>query len=64
MPAEQLKITTMQFSKRKLVSINLNSGKKELKLTEKLFDKLMGKKPELRFNFIRDNANFLKQIDI
>tara|TARA_Y100000590_G_scaffold340132_1_gene387851 strand:- start:5906 stop:7837 length:1932 start_codon:yes stop_codon:yes gene_type:complete len=64
MPAEQLKKTTMELTKRKLISINLNNGKKELKLTDKLFDKLMGKKPELRFNFIKENANFIKQIDV
>ena len=64
MPAEQLKQTTMQISKRKLIRINLNKGKKESKLTDKLFEKLMGKKAELRFTFIKDNANFIKQIDI
>ena len=64
MPAEQLKKTTMQDNKRKLISINIDKGKKESKNTDRLFDKLMGKKPELRFNFIKENANFIKKIDI
>ena len=64
MPAEQLKQTTMQDNKRKLISINIDKGKKESKNTDRLFDKLMGKKPELRFNFIKENANFIKKIDI
>jgi len=64
MPADQLKQTTMEISKRKLISIYLNNGKKESKSTDKLFEKLMGKKPELRFNFIKENANFIKQIDV
>ena len=64
MPAEQLKHTTMHISKRKLINVNINKGKKEIKLTHKLFEQLMGKKPEFRFKFIQDNANFIKQVDI
>ena len=64
MPSEQLKKTTMSTIERKLININIEKGKKEYKLTEKLFDQLMGKKPELRFKFIQDNANFTNQIDI
>ena len=63
MPAEQLKHTTMHIAKRKLINVNLNKGKKEIKLTDKLFEQLMGKKPEFRFKFIQDNANFIRQID-
>ena len=64
MPAEQLKHTTMHISKRKLINVNINKGKKEIKLTHKLFEQLMGKKPEFRFKFIQDNANFIRQVDI
>ena len=64
MPAEQLKQTTMSISKRKLISIKMQRGSKEQKNIENLFEKLMGKKPELRFKFIQDNVNFIKQIDI
>ena len=64
MPADQLKSTTMHPDKRKLLSININQGKKELKETENLFEALMGKKAEYRFKFIQENANFTDQIDI
>tara|TARA_Y100001970_G_scaffold292056_1_gene431722 strand:- start:2920 stop:4860 length:1941 start_codon:yes stop_codon:yes gene_type:complete len=64
MPADQLKQTTMHLDKRKLICIKLNKDKKETKYTDKLFDNLMGKNPELRFNYIKENANFIKQIDI
>ena len=50
--------------KRKLLSVNINQGKKELKETENLFESLMGKKAEYRFKFIQENANFTDQIDI
>ena len=64
MPADQLKSTTMHPDKRKLLNININQGKKELKETENLFEALMGKKAEYRFKFIQENANFTDQIDI
>ena len=64
MPADQLKSTTMHPEKRKLLNININQGKKELKETESLFESLMGKKAEYRFKFIQENANFADQIDI
>ena len=64
MPATQLKETTMDQSKRNLISINFEKGKKNLKTTDKLFDILMGKKAELRFQFIQNNANFIKNIDV
>ena len=64
MPAEQLKNTTMDVKKRKLIKISLNDGVKEERKTEKLFESLMGKKAEYRFQFIQENANFTKNIDI
>ena len=64
MPAEQLKSTTMNPEKRKLLNVNINQGKKELRKTENLFESLMGKKAEYRFKFIQENANFTDQIDI
>ena len=64
MPAEQLKKTTMDISKRKLIRVDINKGKKEMKSTDQLFEQLMGKKPEFRFKFIQDNANFISQVDI
>ena len=64
MPAEQLKHTTMGISKRKLINVYINKDKKGIKLTDKLFEQLMGKKPEYRFKFIKDNANFIRQVNI
>ena len=64
MPAEQLKHTTMDISKRKLINVYINKDKKGIKLTDKLFEQLMGKKPEYRFKFIKDNANFIRQVNI
>ncbi len=64
MPANQLKETTMDQTKRNLISINSEQAKKDLKTTEKLFETLMGKQAELRFKFIQNNANFIKNLDI
>ena len=64
MPANQLKETTMDQTKRNLISINTELAKKDLKTTEKLFETLMGKQAELRFKFIQNNANFIKNLDI
>ena len=64
MPAEQLKETTMDQNKRNLILINSEKAKKDLKNTENLFETLMGKQAELRFKFIQNNANFIKNIDV
>ena len=64
MPADQLRTTTMDIEKRKLMKINLKHGAKEEKKTEKLFESLMGKKAESRFKFIQENANFTSNLDI
>ena len=63
MPATLLRETTMDIDKRKLIKITLKDGVKEAKKTEKLFESLMGKKPELRFKFIQKNANFTRNLD-
>ena len=64
MPAEQLKETTMNQSNRKLISINTDKVKTDIKNTEKLFNTLMGKQADLRFEYIQKNANFIKNLDI
>ena len=64
MPADQLKLTTMDIDKRKLTKITLIKGAKEEKKTNKLFEYLMGKKAEHRYKFITENANFTKNLDI
>ena len=64
MPADQLKTTTMNIKDRKLIQLKLIDGAKETSKTEKLFESLMGKKAEKRFNFIQENANFINNLDI
>ena len=64
MPASQLKETTMDKYKRNLILITSEKAKKDINSTEKLFETLMGKQAELRFKFIQNNANFIKNLDI
>tara|TARA_Y100000768_G_scaffold358901_1_gene315035 strand:- start:200 stop:568 length:369 start_codon:yes stop_codon:yes gene_type:complete len=64
MPADQLKETTMDQNKRKLILITTEKAKKNIKSTEMLFKTLMGKQADLRFQFIKKNANFIKNLDI
>jgi topoisomerase-4 subunit B len=52
----QLKETTMRPGHRSLIRVEIADDAR--KTTEKLFDQLMGKKPELRFQFIQENAQF------
>jgi topoisomerase IV subunit B len=62
MPA-QLKETTMAPGKRTLLQVEL--AENEAKKTDALVERLMGKKPELRFQFIQENAEFAaKDVDV
>jgi topoisomerase IV subunit B len=61
MPA-QLKDTTMKPGSRTLVRVEIGDDAK--KETENLVERLMGKKPELRFQFIQENAQFVKEVDV
>jgi len=62
MPA-QLKETTMRPGHRTLLQVKIPDS--DTKETESLFERLMGKKPELRFQFIQENAEFAKEaIDV
>jgi topoisomerase-4 subunit B len=54
----------MDQNKRNLILINSEKAKKDMKNTESLFETLMGKQPELRFKFIQNNANFIKNLDV
>ncbi|HEY8253937.1 MAG TPA: DNA topoisomerase IV subunit B [Rhizomicrobium sp.] len=58
MPA-QLKETTMRRGHRTLVQVEVAGN--EAKATENLVERLMGKKPELRFQFIQENAEFARE---
>jgi topoisomerase-4 subunit B len=62
MPA-QLKQTTMRPGHRTLVQVQVPDD--DSKSTEGLVERLMGKKPELRFQFIQENAAFAAEsVDI
>jgi len=52
----QLKETTMKPGARTLIQVEVPLDAK--KDTDKLVERLMGKKPELRFQFIQENAQF------
>lgn len=68
MPPAQLKETTMNPKHRTLQRVMLpgtgldESG--DSKATAKLVDQLMGKKPEARFQFIQEHAQFVGDLDI
>ena len=69
MPSKQLKETTMAPKNRTLLRVTLADTegaekKAQLKETEKLVEQLMGRKPELRFAFIQENARFVSDIDV
>ncbi len=71
MPASQLKETTMDMNKRTLMRVVLpeseRSGDAFQKAeggTAQLIERLMGKNPEARFEFIQANARFAQDIDI
>ena len=59
MPA-QLKETTMRRGSRTLIQVEVADGKE----TDDLVERLMGKKPELRFQFIQENAAFATDVDV
>ncbi len=69
MPPRQLKETTMNPKTRTLLRVTLPPRHSdediiEARETRKLVDSLMGKKPELRFKFITEQAQFVDRIDV
>jgi topoisomerase-4 subunit B len=53
----------MRPGHRTLVRVEIADD--EARATENLFERLMGKKPELRFQFIQENAQFAAEtIDV
>jgi len=60
MPA-QLRETTMDPATRTLARISVTPGDAEF---EALLEALMGRKPELRYNFIQANAGFVEALDV
>jgi topoisomerase-4 subunit B len=61
MPA-QLKETTMKPGGRTLLRVDLAEDARED--TDDLVERLMGKRPEMRFQFIQENAQFAKDVDV
>ncbi len=62
MDAKDLKETTMNPATRQLIRINIDED--EPGETADLVDRLMGKKPELRFEYIQQNAQFVEELDV
>ena len=61
MMPKQLKETTMDPSTRQLIRVSVMDDEGE---TGDLVEQLMGKKPELRFRYIQENAQFAEDLDI
>jgi topoisomerase-4 subunit B len=69
MPPTQLRETTMDPAKRTLLRVTLPDRSREEELEEsrrtaKTVETLMGKKAELRYQYISDNARFVDELDL
>ncbi len=62
MDAKDLKDTTMNPETRKLIRVTIDED--EPGQTGDLVERLMGKKPELRFEYIQENARFVEELDV
>ncbi len=62
MDAKDLKETTMDPASRKLIRVTVDEDTPGE--TRDLVERLMGKKPELRFQYIQDNARFVEELDV
>ena len=62
MDAKDLKDTTMNPLTRKLIRVSIDED--EPGMTGDLVERLMGKKPELRFQYIQENAKFVEELDV
>ena len=62
MDAKDLKETTMDPATRKLIRVTV--GDEFPGETGDLVERLMGKKPELRFQYIQENAQFVEELDV
>ncbi|MTD99435.1 DNA topoisomerase IV subunit B [Paracoccus sp. YIM 132242] len=62
MDAKDLKDTTMNPRTRKLIRVSIDDD--EGGETGDLVERLMGKKPELRFEYIQENARFADELDV
>ena len=62
MDAKDLKETTMDPKSRQLIRVTVQED--EPGETSDLVERLMGKKPELRFEYIQQNAKFVEDVDV
>ena len=62
MDAKDLKETTMDPATRKLIKVSVQEDVPGE--TADLVERLMGKKPELRFQYIQENARFVEELDV
>ena len=62
MNAVDLKETTMNPKTRQLIRVSVDDD--EPGETSDLVERLMGKKPELRFEYIQQNAQFVEELDL
>jgi topoisomerase-4 subunit B len=60
MMPQQLRDTTMRRGSRTLIQVQTADGEE----TEDMVERLMGKKAELRFQFIQENASFATNVDV
>jgi topoisomerase-4 subunit B len=69
MPWQDLKKTTMDPANRVLLRVRMphryvEEERDEARETSDLVERLMGRKPELRFQFIQENAQFARDLDV
>ena len=62
MDHKDLKETTMDPASRKLIRVSIDED--EPGETGDLVERLMGKKPEMRFQYIQENARFVEELDV
>ncbi len=62
MDPKDLKETTMNPATRKLIRVSIDED--EPGETADLVERLMGKKPEMRFQYISENARFVEELDV
>ena len=62
MDAKDLKETTMDPETRKLIRVTVDEDVPGE--TGDLVERLMGKKPEMRFEYIQQNAQFVEELDV
>lgn len=62
MDAKDLRETTMDPATRRLIRVTIDEDAPGE--TNDLVERLMGKKPELRFQYIQENARFVEELDL